>query len=66
MFNTVTSECCVKKDNKFMMTFYLRGPQRVRPKKPRREITQLKTPCLSNLIHCKTESFIMSLIGTSK
>lgn len=51
MFNTVASEWYVKKDNKFMMTFYLRGPQRVRPKKPRREITQLKTACLSNLIH---------------
>lgn len=50
MFNTVASEWYVKKDNKFM-TFYLRGPQRVRPKKPRREITQLKTACLSNLIH---------------
>lgn len=47
-----------KKDNKCMI-FYLRGPQRVRPKKPRREITQLKTACLSNLIHCKRESFII-------
>lgn len=42
---------------RFMQTVYLRGPQRVRPKKPRREITQLKTACFSNFIHCKENRF---------
>lgn len=37
----------------FMMTIYLSGPQRVRPKNPRREMTQLKTACFNNFIHCK-------------
>lgn len=34
-----------------MLMFYLSGPQRVKPKKPRREMTQLNTACFSNFIH---------------
>lgn len=47
--------CYVKQhfERIFMMTIYLSGPQRVRPKNPRREMTQLKTACFNNFIHCK-------------
>lgn len=41
----------------FKVAFYLRGPQRVRPKKPRREMTQLNTACFSNFIHYKKNRF---------
>lgn len=54
--------CCptMKKntlEHTFIVTFYLRGPQRVRPKKPRREMTQLKTACFNNFIHYKESRY---------
>lgn len=40
-----------------LMTSYLKGPQRVRPKKPRREMMQLMTECLRSLIHCNKDGW---------
>lgn len=61
---THTQYCCLgptrgekHPDPGLCQTVYLRGPQRVRPKKPRREITQLKTACFSSFIHCKENRF---------